>query len=109
MPFFTGWRGNVFDSPKPEAVFRPFVQAVWPYIDSATYNVNREGLMERLGKNGIQARPVWTLNHMQKPYRNCQSYKIEKAEKLANISLCLPSSTNLIESDICKVIGTLNG
>ena len=78
-------------------------------IDSATYSVDREGLMERLWKNGIQTRPVWNLNHMQKQYRNCQSYKIEKAEELVKKSLCLPSSTNLTGNDLDNVSSQLNG
>jgi perosamine synthetase len=52
---------------------------------------------------------VWALNHLQKPYKDCQSYKIERAEALVNSSLCLPSSTSLGEGEIQKVIDILNG
>lgn len=31
---------------------------------------------------GIESRPVWQLNHLQKPYRDCRSYKIEKSNNL---------------------------
>ena len=78
-------------------------------IDSKVYGEEREDLMQRLGKNGIQSRPVWALNHMQKPYKDCQSYKLERAEELVNKSLCLPSSTNLNDEDLNKVIDCLNG
>ena len=78
-------------------------------IDSEIYGEDRETLMQRLEQKGIQTRPVWKLNHLQKPYRDCQSYKIEKAEELVNNSLCLPSSTNLSDDEIYKVIDTLNG
>ena len=78
-------------------------------IDSETYEENRETLMARLEENGIQTRPVWALNHLQKPYKNCQSYKIQKAEELINNSLCLPSSINLKNDEIMKVINALNG
>jgi len=44
------------------------------------------------------------LNHMQKPYEHCQTYKIEKAIKLLANSLCLPSSSNLSDEDLKKVI-----
>ena len=57
-------------------------------INSKTYGENREALMRRLEKNGIQTRPVWKLNHEQKPYKNCQHYKIENAKKLVEKSLC---------------------
>jgi aminotransferase in exopolysaccharide biosynthesis len=78
-------------------------------IDSPLYGEDREMLMQRLEKNGIQTRPVWTLNHLQKPYKNCISYEIDNAYKLVNDSLCLPSSLNLTEDEITKIITNLNG
>ena len=77
-------------------------------IDTNIFSEGREDLMHRLEKNNIQTRPVWALNHVQKPYRDCQSYKIEKAEKLINCSLCLPSSVNLNDEDLNQVITYLN-
>jgi aminotransferase in exopolysaccharide biosynthesis len=78
-------------------------------IDNAVYDEDRDSIMQRLEKNRIQTRPVWALNHLQKPYKDCQSYKIEKAEELVNNSLCLPSSTNLSDEDLNKVIDILGG
>ena len=78
-------------------------------INSAVYGEDREALMQRLGKNNIQTRSVWSLNHLQKPYRDCQNYKIERAKELFNISLCIPSSSNLREGQIHKVVDLLNG
>ena len=76
-------------------------------IDSKTYGEDRETLMRQLEENGIQTRPVWVLNHMQKPYRNCQAYRIEKAEGLVGNSLCLPSSSKLTDDEINNVITQL--
>ncbi len=78
-------------------------------IDNKAYGSDREALMQRLDEIGIQTRPVWALNHLQKPYRDCQNYKIEKAEKLVNNSLCLPSSTSLTSNDLDNVVSELNG
>ena len=78
-------------------------------IDKKTYGEDREELMHRLEKNSIQTRPVWAPIHMQKPYRSCQSYCIEKAEELVGNSLNLPSSTNISDEDLDKVIAHLNG
>ena len=72
-------------------------------IDSETYGAEREELMQRLGENGIQSRPVLTLNHLQKPYENCQSYKIDHAIKSVDKSLCLPSSVSLGKKE-CEMI-----
>ena len=76
-------------------------------IDSVVYGEDREMLMERLEENGIQTRPVWAQSHLQKPYRNCQAYRIERADKLVKMSLCFPSSTNLKNVDQENIIGKL--
>ena len=78
-------------------------------IDSDVFGEDREAFMKRLEKNGIQTRPVWLLNHLQKPYMKCQSFEVERAKELVNISLCLPSSTNLSDEDLNYVISNLNG
>ena len=78
-------------------------------IDKEAFGEDREELMQRLDKNGIQTRPVWALNHLQKPYQDCQNYKIERAEELLNRSLGLPSSTSLGDDQIHKVIDSLHG
>ena len=78
-------------------------------IENKVYNENREVLMKRLEENGIQTRPVWKLNHEQKSYKDCQYYKIEKAKKLVKNSLCLPSSSNLSNKNLNKIVSVLNG
>jgi dTDP-4-amino-4,6-dideoxygalactose transaminase len=76
-------------------------------IESEIYGVDREALMAQLGKSGIQTRPVWALNHLQRPYQDCQNYKIERAEDLVEKSLCLPSSTSLNNTELKKLIDHL--
>ena len=76
-------------------------------IDSLIYEEDREELMLRLQQNGIQTRPAWTLNHLQKPYQSCQSYKIFDAEQLVENSLCLPSSSKLSSVELNKIIDCL--
>ena len=78
-------------------------------IDNKVYNEDQEVLMKRLEENDIQTRPVWKLNHEQKPYKEYQNYIIENANKLVAISLCLPSSSNLTNENIEKIINLLNG
>ena len=76
-------------------------------IDSKQYGKNTEDIRKLMDKKGIQTRPIWKLNHLQNPYKSFFSYKIENAEKLVNNSLCLPSSTNLANEDLIKIIETL--
>ena len=70
--------------------------------------IKREKAMLKFKKNGIETRPVWQLNHLQNPYKNCQNYKIDKANNLHRNSLCLPSSSSLSDLDIDKIINICN-
>ncbi len=76
-------------------------------IDKEEYGKDRETLMAEFKANRIQTRPVWQLNHLQKPYKNSYAYKIENAPKLLEQSLCLPSSINIDENQVAKVISLL--
>ena len=76
-------------------------------INREIYGEDKGELMKRLEKNNIQTRPVWYQNHLQKPYRDCQSYKVEKAGELVKNSLCMPSSSNLRDEDLQKVFTKL--
>ena len=78
-------------------------------IDIDIFGEDREELMKRLEGKGIQTRPIWKLNHEQKPYKYCQYYKVEYAKKLVFISLCLPSSSNLTNENLNKIVSQLNG
>ena len=76
-------------------------------IDEKLFGKDREGVMETFSENGIQTRPAWAPIHNQKPYKGYPCYKIEKTEELVKKSLCLPSSTNIKNSEIDKVISVL--
>jgi aminotransferase in exopolysaccharide biosynthesis len=77
------------------------------FVEKVEYGMDREGLMQHLSNNGIQTRPLWYLNHLQKPYIKSQGYKIEKAYELLAKTLNIPCSTNLTERDILKVVRVL--
>ncbi|MCT4619050.1 MAG: LegC family aminotransferase [Marinisporobacter sp.] len=76
-------------------------------IDKERYGLDRDALLKKLNKKGIQTRPIWGLNHEQKPYVNNQSYKIEKAKYYLDRVLNIPCSTNLKEKDVLKVVNIL--
>tara|TARA_Y100000590_G_scaffold469071_1_gene654732 strand:+ start:5830 stop:6981 length:1152 start_codon:yes stop_codon:yes gene_type:complete len=77
-------------------------------IDEKKYGKNRENLMISLSEKNIQTRPAWAPIHLQKPYQNYQSFSIDKTNDLVNISLCLPSSTNISSNDLNKIISSLS-
>ena len=78
-------------------------------IDKGIYGKNQGKLMPYLSSNGIQARSTWHLNYLQKPYKDCQSYKIENAYKMQAKTLNMPCSVDLKQQDIFRVVKVLRG
>jgi aminotransferase in exopolysaccharide biosynthesis len=79
----------------------------WLYaliIDKNKLKKNRDELMLYLRKNEIGVRPIWYLNHMQKPFKKYQAYKIEKAYEMYSKTINIPSSVGLAEKEIKTVI-----
>ncbi len=68
---------------------------------------NRDRLIQGMKKNNIQARPVWHLNHLQKPYVDCQSFRIERAYRMIETTVNIPCSVGLSDGDIQRVADTI--
>ena len=64
----------------------------------------RDSIMNKLGKIGIQTRPMWHLCHLQKPYIKKQSYKIENALDIQMKTINVPSSTGISEEQLSEVV-----
>ena len=82
----------------------------WLYclqIEKDEYGKDLEEVMAYLREHNIESRPVWHLNHLQKPYKDCQAYKVEKALELQKRTLHIPCSINLEEKHIEKVLNIL--
>ncbi len=68
----------------------------------------RNKIIRKMHKNKIIVRPIWKPNHLQKPFKKYQSYKIKNANQLVKTCLCLPSSPSLNSKDLYKIISNLN-
>ncbi len=73
-------------------------------IDEKKYGISRNELFKKLTEAGIQTSPLWGLMSKQKPFRNYQSYKIEKSKYYVENTLNIPCSTNLKREEILKVV-----
>jgi perosamine synthetase len=76
-------------------------------IDQSKYGLSRDELMQVLSDNKIQARPIWQLNHLQKPYATCQTTPMDKAPILYERILNLPCSVNLEYEDIKRICSVI--
>lgn len=73
-------------------------------VNEKEYGISREDLMNELAKRKIQSRPVWGLVHRQKPYQDCQTFEIEKAEEYAETLLNIPCGSTLTTEQVKKVV-----
>ena len=76
-------------------------------IDPNLYEYTKYQLIDYLGTKGIETRPIWKLNHLQTPFKNFQNFFIDNAPSLVKRSLCLPSSVNLKNSDLERILKDL--
>ncbi|MDX1779270.1 MAG: aminotransferase DegT, partial [Thermodesulfobacteriota bacterium] len=56
---------------------------------------------------GIQARPLWFLNHLQKPYKHCKAYRVDTALDLYDRLVNIPCSVSLTETEIREVVAVM--
>jgi len=78
----------------------------WLYsliVDKRAYGTDRDGLMTKMSELGIETRPLWKLNHTQRPFAKCPSYRIERAFHFEENLLNIPSSVGLTDADIRRI------
>ena len=71
------------------------------------YKLSKTSLLKKLISQNIEARSVWYPNHLQKPYKNNQTYKIKMANKIFKNYICLPSSSFLKRNQIKFIVDIL--
>ena len=67
-------------------------------------------IIQQFNKHGIEVRPLWYPNHLQKKYKKCQTYKLSNVKKIYQKRLCLPSSSQLTakqQNFICKKLNNI--
>lgn len=76
-------------------------------IDRDVYGRDRDQLMGAMTAAKIQTRPIWQLNHLQKPYLGSRCGKIAKAVYYYDRILNLPCSSNLTDEELERVAAVL--
>jgi len=76
----------------------------WMYsiLIEDNFREGRDELIEKLGANGIETRPLFYPVHSMPPYRNNQRFTV--AEQLSRKGLSLPSSVTLRQKDIEYIV-----
>lgn len=78
-------------------------------IDRKVYGIGRDELLQKFVATQIQARPIWKLNHTQRPYLRNQAYQIDKAAFYFDRVLNIPCSVGLTDEEFARVMGVLRG
>jgi perosamine synthetase len=76
---------------------------LWFYSLVISADSDRDDMMARLLLKGIQTRPLWYLNHLQKPFHIFRAFKIEKAYHYLKHIISLPCSVNLEFENIERI------
>jgi perosamine synthetase len=69
-------------------------------IDTDKVGADIREIITSLEGRGISTRAIWGLIHQQAPYKECASYRIEKATYYSGRIINIPCSTNLKEEEI---------
>ena len=72
-------------------------------VDPEAFGASREELRLALEAHNIEARPVWKPLHLQPFFRGCRRRDGEFSESIFERGLCLPSGSNLADSDLERV------
>lgn len=78
------------------------------YVEEELFGWTRDQLMHQLLDRHIQCRPVWKLNHKQKPYAQCKAYRITQALDYEAHVLNLPCSTHLTTAEVDRVCDAIH-
>jgi perosamine synthetase len=76
-------------------------------IDAERFGTSRDELLSHLQKKKIESRPVWQLNHLQRPYKDFQQMPTEVATNLWETTVSIPCSTSMTSDQQKRVIETI--
>lgn len=76
-------------------------------LDPAVFGADREALRQALAAEEIESRPVWKPMHLQPVFAGIPTVGGAVAEDLFTRGLCLPSGSNLSESDLERVVAVI--
>lgn len=77
-------------------------------IDPEKCGVSADSLRQRFLEDNIESRPLWKPMHLQPVFANAPAIIDGTAEELFTSGLCLPSGSNLGETDLSRIAKILH-
>lgn len=75
---------------------------------SITDGITRETIRLEFEKYNIEARPLWKPMHLQPIFEECMFFGNGVSEEIFDKGLCLPSGSNMADSDFERIFDVLN-
>ena len=95
---FEDWAGvRLFTEPSSQYFSNHWLSAI--VIDEGKAKFDKENLRLELLRNNIECVPLWKPLHLQPVFANAPYYGANVAEKLFEEGLCLPSGSNLTDTE----------
>jgi dTDP-4-amino-4,6-dideoxygalactose transaminase len=76
-------------------------------VDPDAFGVDREAIRQHLESLNIESRPVWKPMHLQPVFEGARTFGGAVSEGLFARGLCLPSGSNLTDSDRARILDAL--
>ena len=76
-------------------------------VDEKKYGLSKNQIIKKFAANNIETRSLWYPNHLQKPFKKFQNYKVKNSNFMFETCLCLPSSFGLKKSEQNRIINLL--
>ena len=92
---------TVFEEPNKDYFSNHWLSSI--LINSEITGFNSEYLRLALLKDNIESRPLWKPMHLQPIFKDYDYYGTDIAERLFKNGLCLPSGSNLTDSDRLRI------
>ena len=71
------------------------------------YGLSKKEIIKNFLAQNVETRSLWYPNHLQKPYKKYQNFKIFNSNEMFKSCLCLPSSYSLTKNEQHKIINLL--
>ena len=76
-------------------------------VDKKIYGLSKMQIIKNFIRKNIETRSLWYPNHLQKPFKKFQNYKINNSNYMFENCMCIPSSYGLKANDQKKIISLL--
>ncbi|MAP80996.1 MAG: pyridoxal phosphate-dependent aminotransferase [Aequorivita sp.] len=96
---------SVFEAPNNDYISNHWLSCI--RFNIVNNKFNPDGLREALLAENIESRPLWKPMHLQPIFKNSPYYGNTTCETLFNTGLCLPSGSNLTETDRQRIATTI--